>query len=680
MPNQPTLTLDDLYRINTLEDPRFSPDGRWIAVVRVTIDKAENSYKRNIWLVPAAGGAPYQLTRSGKDTAPRWSPDGSMLAFVSSRAGDKPQIYLLTLTAPGGDPRALTTMPNGATNPEWSPDGTQIAFLAPLSATERSAMPDSPPADKLEGKQRSERREEDEMKKSDPRVIERVPYRTGTAYLTDRYAHVHIIAAAEDAKPRRLTELDSNHLPPRWSADARWLYSGRTFPHDADEPWRSTRLVRIRVEDAHEERLTDDTHAEFDVFPSPDGRWTAYSRVPLDEEMSLHHTRLALTGAAETCDVSLALDVQPAFVRWCGSSLYFTAETRGYSALYRLDLATIDPGAAHNDQLLPQQLYADTVRALDFDVHNGGAVTMVGTTATRPAELYLLRDGSLSRLTDFNNWVETVHIQPTQTLVYTNSAGQEIQGWYLLPVDHDRAEPAPLIVNIHGGPHIMWGPADTVTWFEFQLQAASGYAVFYCNPRGSGGYGEAFQRAIRRQWGPAASDDINAGIDALLAHGGIDVARVGVTGGSYGGYMTAWMIAHSSRFGAAVAQRGVYNLLSFFATSDIPSFVKNEIGATPLEDPQLLWEQSPLAHAHKIRTPLLILHSENDFRVPISEGEQLFGYLRRSGVPAQFVRYPREGHELTRSGEPEHRTDTLRRLIGWFDRFLKPSPPAEAGV
>jgi dipeptidyl aminopeptidase/acylaminoacyl peptidase len=275
------------------------------------------------------------------------------------------------------------------------------------------------------------------------------------------------------------------------------------------------------------------------------------------------------------------------------------------------------------------------------------------------------------RLTQFNQpLLDQIAFQPLHHLSYKAPDGHGIDGWYLLPPDYEAGKFYPMIVYIHGGPHIMWGPSNPTEGFEWQNMAARGYVTFFCNPRGSGGYGEAFQMAVHGGgWGDLAYGDIMAGVDALIEKGLVDTSRMYVTGGSYGGYMTTWIVSHTDRFKAAVTQRGVYNLLSFFGTSDIPTFILNEFGVLPMDDPTFLWEQSPLAHAHKIKTPLLIMHSENDFRVPISEAEQLFGYLRRVGTATEFVRFPRDGHELTRAGEPEHRVEHLKRILDWFERY-----------
>jgi dipeptidyl aminopeptidase/acylaminoacyl peptidase len=254
---------------------------------------------------------------------------------------------------------------------------------------------------------------------------------------------------------------------------------------------------------------------------------------------------------------------------------------------------------------------------------------------------------------------------------YDGPDGAEVQGWVLRPADFDPSGSYPLAIFIHGGPHLMWGPGARSMWHEWQVAAAEGYVVFFCNPRGSEGYGELWRDGIRRNWGHADAPDIHAGIDLLIEQGGIDPNRIAVTGGSYGGYMTTWLISHSDRFCAAVAARGVYNLLTEHSTSDAHELIEIEFDGYPWELHEELWEHSPLAHAHKIETPLLILHSELDYRVPISEAEQLFAILRRRKRVVELVRYPREGHELTRSGEPRHRADHMRRTLAWFDRYCK---------
>jgi dipeptidyl aminopeptidase/acylaminoacyl peptidase len=311
----------------------------------------------------------------------------------------------------------------------------------------------------------------------------------------------------------------------------------------------------------------------------------------------------------------------------------------------------------------------------EFDISPDGDVVFIAGGPDNPCDLFLRRpDGQELQLTHINDTLLASRtIAATEELVYRAPDGREVQAWLLYPPGFDPTNSYPLAVHIHGGPHVMWGPGTRSMWHEWQANAARGYVVLFCNPRGSEGYGEQWRDAIHANWGVADAPDILAGIDATIARGGIDTARIAVTGGSYGGYMTTWLIAHSDRFACAVSARGVYNLLSEHSTSDAHELIEFEFDGYPWERYERLWQHSPLAHAHKITTPLRILHSEQDYRVPISEAEQLFAILRRRKHVVELVRYPREGHELTRSGEPRHRADHMERTLEWFDRYCMPS-------
>ncbi len=669
------ITAEDLYRITLIEDPRISPDGRWIAYVQVTVDKLDNGYKRNIWLASTEGDSPFQLTRSGKDSQPRWSPDGKFLAFTSSR-DEKPQIYLLPITAPGGEPRALTSLPNGANSPAWSADSTQIAFLSGMNAEARARedknIEDPKPQDKLEGKHRKERKDLEESKRWDPRIVERIPYRSGTSYLTDNFTQVYVTPVAEglpkeEAKPRRLTNVNADHNPPQWSPDGQYILTARMSDPTTDEPWRWSVLFRIHIADGEHEQLTDNDFSSFAPLVSPDGQWIAFGRLPR-ERLSERYNRLAVMPFAggETLDLSLPLDRDLADMKWSpdSQSLLFTVWNEGHVELYRANLS------GGIDTLIAKPMDVET-----FDIHPEAGIAFVGSTEADPSELYW-QDSSIdepAQLTSVNQkFLESVTVQPYHEIRWQAPSGTEIQGWYMLPVGYEEGKQYPLALNIHGGPHVMWGPTFKSQWHEWQFQAARGYVVFFCNPRGSDGYGEAFQMALHGAWGPVAMEDIMSGVDAIIAKGFVDSKRLAITGGSYGGFMTTWITSHTDRFITAASLRGVYNMLSFSGTTDIVSFTSNEMGVEPWEDPTFLWENSPLAHAHKIKTPMLLMHSENDFRVPISEGEQMYTYIRRTGGKVKLVRFPREGHELTRTGEPEHRVSSLMHIINWFDEYSYP--------
>lgn len=677
------ITVDDLYRITDIEDPRVSPDGRWIAYVQATIDRLENGYARNIWLAPTGGGEPVQVTRGGKDSQPHWSPDGETLAFVSAR-DKKPQVYLLPVTGPGGEPRSLTNTPNGASSPAWSPDGTHIAFLSSASAEERakedSGEQEEPPADPLEAKQRKERKEHDETERFDPRPVTRIPYREGTDYRDDRYAQVYVVPVAEklpedEARPRRLTSIDADHGEPEWMPDGQHILTTRSLHPERDEPWRWSTLVRISVADGESELLASEGFASYDPLPSPDGAWIAFVRLP-HERMSDSLPRLAVipSQGGKPRDLTRTFDRSPVSFRWARDSraLIFSADSQGDCEIYRV---SPEGGAV-------EKLVAGRMEVQALDTGPGGGVAFVATTPLSPPELFRQTLGAEEpvQLTQANAvFLGEVIVQETREMRFTGPGGEELQGWIILPVGYEEGSKYPLAFNIHGGPHVMWGPSARTMWHEWQLHAAEGYVVFYANPRGADGYGEAFRFALHADWGEVAFDDLMAGVDALLEEGFVDETRMAVTGGSYGGYMTAWMVGHTDRFKAAVTQRGVYNLVSFYGTSDIPMFIPDEYDTEPWEDPQKLWEHSPLAYAHHVKTPLLIIHSENDFRVPIEQAEQLFAFIRRStDTPVKLIRFPRDGHELSRSGEPKHRARRLTEMVAWFDQYCQPEKTGES--
>lgn len=657
-PTKRIITADDLLHMIGLEDPRISPDGRWVAVVRVQADKVKNTYLRNIWLVRTDGTRTFALTRSGKDSAPRWSPDGKTLAFVSGRA-DKAQLYLFDVESPG-DPRKITDAPNGVSAPVWSPDGTRLAYLASMSAADRAYEDDPDNAKKPS--------EDDEKKKIDPRVIKGMPYRAGTAYLTDKFNQIYVLdvlpESSEAVKPHRLTDADANHAEIAWTPDSTAVLTAHVDEVGHDEPGRFASIYRIELENHVQTRLTDDSHADDRVLLSSDGRFMAWARFPR-EQMALKYTRLAVrdTQTDETVDVNLGIDVNPVSAVWARNTLYFNAQTHGRTWIYGLP--------SLNDS--PRTVVEFEGRADKFDVTADGTIVYVGFNSQSLAEVYLqTAEGETRQISQFNVKLRDETHLPVWNRLTWEREGVEIEGWYALPPNADSNQKLPLVLDIHGGPHIMWSPHYDNEWHNWQAVLSAGYAVFIANPRGSTGYGEAFQTAIHAQWGDRAQADILTGLEKFLELGLIDTERMGIMGGSYGGYMTAWIVARDHRFKAALAERGVYNLISFTGTTDIPTFIPDEFGLELPDDPATLWAHSPLAYAHQIQTPLLVIHSENDFRVAISEGEQLFAAVRRAGnVPVEFVRYPREGHELSRAGEPEHRIDRLNRIVTWFDRWLK---------
>ncbi len=656
----------DFYHIKRLEAPRLSPDGSRVAFVLLKVDKAENTYRSAIWIAPVDGGPGKQFTAGEKrDTLPRWSPDSRRLAFVSNRHQDKNQIYLIHLD--GGEARRLTNLANGASDPAWSADGRRIAFRSPLSADERATEDAGEPEEELDADERKRRAEEKKKareKKFDPHVVARYPYRTGKDYLRDRYHQLYILKVDEEgAKPQRITDDDVDFASPSWLADGSALITWAIRDPEAHDVIFGGEVLRVPVKGGAPVVLSKPGYHPLTPQPSPDGRWVAYLHVPDEVPHSqCRHLVIVPASGGEAVELTADFDASVNAFRWMPDSrwLYFTANVQGNNNLYRVP---VNGGPV-------EQVVGGVRHVTGFDATDDRLAWVV-SGPDNPSDLFVAdADGQNERrLTEVNaGFLATKKIALTEEMWYETHDGTRVQGWIVKPPDFDSAKKYPLVLQIHGGPHAMWGPGEPTMWHEYQVLAARGYVVFYCNPRGSDGYGQDFRLAIHANWGLADYRDYLAGIDSVLAWGYVDANRLALTGGSYGGYMTAWIIGHDDRFKAAVAQRGVYELGAFTGATDIPRFTERIFETFYWDDPQKLWEHSPLACVKDIHTPLLILHSEQDYRAPIIGAEQLYAALRRLGRTVGFVRYPREGHELSRSGEPKHRIDRLNRIVDWFDK------------
>ncbi|HEU5088736.1 MAG TPA: prolyl oligopeptidase family serine peptidase, partial [Roseiflexaceae bacterium] len=543
------ISIADLYELGWIETPSYSPDGRWIAYVRVTVDKVANRYRRAIWLQATQGGAARRLTTGGNDSEPCWNNDSSMLAFVSDRA-DKPQIY--TIRIDGGEARRLTNCANGAHSPAWSPDGRRIALLASVNAEER-ALEDAegppPPATTWEQEQAAAQRRHDEEQRQDPRVITRMPYRSGTAFFDDRRSQVYVIdvPADDESEPgaaRRLTDEDLHFSAPAWMPDGLAVLSTATRDFEADSLFAYYDIVRVPAPESGREpvvRLTSQGYSCFDPRPSPDGRWIAFLHRDERQPLALG-TRIAVFDAAggPWHDLTFAADLNVEEYRWAPESdaLLFTAGWQGEAPVYRVALAgddgphTGEQGGVAEDTQIDLRIVAASVAPLwpaqgqivdAFDVGPDGSIVCVAGTAANPCEVYLWQPGGdMRQLTTISERVLRKRVVAAiEELRYPARDNAEVQGWVVYPPGFDASRRYPLAVHIHGGPHVMWGPGFRSMWHEFQVFAAQGYVTFYCNPRGSEGYGRRWRDAIHGAWGSAALD-IQAGIDAVIARGGID--------------------------------------------------------------------------------------------------------------------------------------------------------------
>jgi dipeptidyl aminopeptidase/acylaminoacyl peptidase len=698
---------DDLYRLKVATDPRLSPDGRRAVVTVQSVAPGFDGYRHALWLIDVDGRArPRQLTLGADhDRHPRFSPDGRTLAFISDRRRliepdrvdrsgahrsdassreDGDQIHLLPLD--GGEARRLTDLPRGVEAFEWSPDGAALAVVTTSQGATRVED------DRIRRIERD--RHDTSPPPSDYRFIDRLAYMlNGEGFTYHRISHLWLVDAATGAASR-LTDGPAADSAPAWSPDGRRIAFSSNRRRDADLRSELLDVYVVDVADRHVSAVTRGPKSMF-FAPTwmPDGRTIAALGHRLEgragsrndiwlfaadgsdaspsggRNLSARHDLMPGAGMSSDVTPGAGARLAPATGgRWIG----FSAPINGAYELWRI---AVTDGRV--ERLTQGRHYIS-----DWDANaDGSRIVFLRSTATAPADLWLLepappakakgragRTGAVAkpkRLTRLNAQAVADLALVVPVARHVSVDGRDIQGW-LVP---GGVGARPLVVEIHGGPHTLYG--WSLMW-EFQVLAAAGISVFYCNPRGSEGYGQRFNDGNHRDWGPGPMRDVLGGVDALIADGLADPDRLGVTGGSYGGYLTNWILGHDDRFRAAMTCRSVSDMGVLFTTGDISGgdWAKLEFGATPWDDPDYYREISPISYADRIRTPLLIQHSERDIRTTIAQAEALFTVLRSKRRPVRLLRVPEETHELTRSGTPFRRVENLRVVEDWFSHFL----------
>ena len=637
------MKIADLAHFRLAADPTVSPDGATAVVSVSRPDLDADEYRSDLWIVPTDGSEPpRRLTHGPRDSQPWFSPDGRWIAFVRTAEGAKPQLYLLPVA--GGEPRRLTDHPLGVSSPAWDPTSSRLAYVARIPEPKRYGTDD----DITPGKE-------------PPRRITSRKYRLDNLGFTrDRRPHVFVVGIEEDAKPTQLTDGDWDDATPAWSPDGS-LIAFASARHETRESDVITDIHVVSPDGGEPRQVTDsslpaaqpvfvdDERIAYlaDSHPDVVGRNVRLFVVPVDGQSPPQ----ALTDAeAWHLDGYGTGSRQPLLVD--GDSVLTSNQRRGALELVRVPLDGSEPEVVVGGRR--QVLGADRA---------GGTTVAIIATDTANGDLVVF-DGETERvLTDFDATLrEHTELLPMHEIEASAPDGYPVHGWIVKP---EGDGPFPVLLAVHGGPFAQYGYAP---FDEAQIYATAGYAVVLGNPRGSSGYGESHGRAIVGDLGNLDRTDVLTLLDRALEEPDLDDQRVGVMGGSYGGFMTTLLSGTTERFVASISERSVNVWDSFVGSSDIGwFFVENYCG----DDPERQRAQSPLTYADGIRAPMLIIHSEEDWRCPVEQAQRLFERLQRNGVESEMLLFPGEGHELSRSGLPSHRVARFEAILDWWARHLK---------
>jgi dipeptidyl aminopeptidase/acylaminoacyl peptidase len=688
------ITEKDLFKFTWIADPQISPDGTAVAFVRVTVNDKDNRYETALFVVPANGGeAPRRLTAGVRDTSPRWAPDSKRIAFV--RAAEKdgkplpPQVYLLQMD--GGEARPITDIASGASSPAWSPDGKTIAFNssttnADMKKDEKKADDPTPAAEHV----------------SDVEVVTRAVYReNGTPGYVDHNHHAHIfaVAVAEAAgvadrrpQPKQLTDGEFDERGIQWSPDAATIYFLSTRVAEPYYDESGDELYAVPAAGGPITKIAAIEGGISNVSVSPDGKRLAFIGELRGKPIrSYSQPDLWVVDAAPNStpknltekydyDVASGIGGDQAAPRggnrrpivWSrdGASLLVVSAEKGSGNLKRFVIATgaVENVTAGAHDLVGYSASADATKiaATESTQTNIGDIAVFNVARRLQASDHATGD----QITHVNGELfKDIRQSEPEEIWYRSFDGRNIQGWILKPPDFDPVKKYPLILEIHGGPHGAYGNTYT---HEFQWMAAKGYVVLFTNPRGSTSYGQEFGNIIQYRYPGDDYKDLMAGVDEVLKKGYVDASRLGVTGGSGGGLLTNWTITQTQRFKAAVAQRDIADWYGFWFTADFTLFQPTWFKKAPWEDPQDFAARSPITHVANVTTPLMLINGDWDYRTPPADGgEMMFRALKYRKIPTVMVRFPRETHELSRSGEPWHRVERLQHIVGWMDQWLQ---------
>lgn len=686
----------DLTRIQQLSQVTVSPDGTHAAYVVRSVEHESGQdyrYVNQLWMVriDETGHEPVQLTRHPAGASqPAWHPDNRRIAFTRAIDG-RSQIYVLDLR--GGEAVPYTTAENGASNPAWSPNGSLLLFSSTYSHSsllQKESFAEGPawPVEKPgiaplplghgispdpDGSIEQIRAWLDQNERENsPAVLNRLDFQGERALSPERsYTHWFVMADAPRAEARPLTLHTGYHSfsGAAWMWDSQNIVLAGNLQTDA-HPDRvaDSHLYTMNISDTRLVRLAGTPGFSYsNPLPSPDGRLVAF-RVFDNSERGYNQAYIGVHDLRSNSNRYIGQDIDRNLgnMAWSRDSnnIYATAAQNGGFPLFLINART-----GIGERLTSEET---GIRAFDL---SRGLLVYVETSWQNPFELYRADTSARNamRLSDHNHsWLAERQLSEPVKHTYTTPDGLEIEYWVMKPANYQSGQKFPTLLQIHGGPSAMWGTGEASMWHEFQLFAAHGFGIVFSNPRGSGGYGFDFQRANHRDWGNGPKRDVLGALDdAVRKYSWIDTDQLVLTGGSYGGYLVAYVVAKDHRFKAAAAQRGVYELSTFFGEGNAWRLVPDRFGGFPWQPEvyRVLRHDSPFTYVHQIRTPLLILHGDVDLRTGVSQSEMMYKALKVLEREVEYIRYPGGDHELSRSGNVHHRKDRLLRMIEFFSRY-----------
>ena len=717
------ITEKDLWDFVWIGDPQVSADGSRVAFVRVTVNEKKEGYNTSIWSVPTSGREePHQLTKGDHDSTPRWSPDAKYLLFTRATEKDgkpePPQLSILPMA--GGDSFSFTDLPKGASNPVWSPAGKTIAFTSetnaedlakqekkkkkeeevkkaisatsPMASPAASKTPDEKnTATKTASDEAAKKAEAESEHESDVRVITRAVYREDNEGYSDpkHPAHIWTIRAPRNAdekvQPKQLTfgRFDEGNIV--WSKDGTQIYFVSLH---VDEPYYEqpkSELYSISANGGSATKLNLINMDLGNLSLSPDGKQLAFVASvtqPVNSYTQPDLWVVDLTANAKPRNLTEKFDFDigdgpfgdNAAPRAGGQSVpIWTPDEHSLIEIYGKEgkaiLASFDATTGAVTDLVNGNETISRFRASN----DGSKIVYAVSTPTRVGDLFLLDRQSPNtqpqQLTDVNKELfSKLNLTEPEEISYKSFDGKTIQAWVQKPPDFNPAKKYPLILNIHGGPHAAYG---YIFEHEFQWMAARGYVVLFPNPRGSTTYGQDFGNVIQYRYPGDDFKDLMAGVDELIKRGYIEEKKLGVTGGSGGGLLTNWVVGHTTRFAAAVAQRDIASWAHWWYTADFTLFQPLWFKGPPFDEEQDFKARSPITYIKDVKTPMMFILGESDYRTPPGAGgEEMFRALKFRKIPTVMVRFPNESHELSRSGQPWHRVERLQHIVGWFDKWL----------